>query len=449
MGFSDRQINALRRNLNSDHVRIRKLNGGRQLPYIEGWHAVAEANRIFGFDGWDRETVEAKCVLSREGRGGVHAVYVVKVRVTVRAESTLIVREGHGTGEAQGEPLGEVHERALKMAETDATKRALATFGKPFGLSLYVSSRNRRNPLSAYGGTHGSTGSAAVQPPIPEEVRRRTQQQLGPNGRYYIPSRQPTEIDQVLTAGRPGASELANVTTGDSQRTAHRTTQAAPVEKAAGYGMETIAGTAPRLRGKAAVSSDRAENTTGQAAFGNSADMAVVNRQSEQRADEGDLLAGSSEERSASVADEPIATLHRPSSPQQPQAQADAANRVQEARLLIDWPKRHRNPAHLRFVMSQPCLFCARTPSDAHHLRFAQPRALGRKVSDEFTVPLCRTHHRQLHRYGNELAWWMAMDPHVDPLAIAKELWEQSHGTISGLRPSSSKPTGPDLSADR
>jgi hypothetical protein len=88
---------------------------------------------------------------------------------------------------------------------------------------------------------------------------------------------------------------------------------------------------------------------------------------------------------------------------------------------------RRRNKAHLKFVAAQPCLLCNRQPSDAHHLRFAQPQAIGRKVSDEFTVPLCRTHHRQLHRIGNERQWWKDAAHDVDPLAIAKELWNKSH----------------------
>jgi hypothetical protein len=74
--------------------------------------------------------------------------------------------------------------------------------------------------------------------------------------------------------------------------------------------------------------------------------------------------------------------------------------------LTIAEPKRLRDKAHLKFVASQPCLVCGRQPSDPHHLRFAQPRALGLKVSDEFTVPLCRGHHRQLHQAGNEVTWW-------------------------------------------
>ena len=85
-------------------------------------------------------------------------------------------------------------------------------------------------------------------------------------------------------------------------------------------------------------------------------------------------------------------------------------------------PVRRRNKAHLAFVASQPCLVCQRSPCDAHHLKFAQPRTLGRKVSDEFTVPLCREHHRDLHRYGNESAWWANLQ--IAPTAVASELWQ-------------------------
>jgi hypothetical protein len=82
---------------------------------------------------------------------------------------------------------------------------------------------------------------------------------------------------------------------------------------------------------------------------------------------------------------------------------------------------RKRNKAHLAFVAAQPCIVCRRSPSDAHHLKFAQPRALGRKVSDEFTVPLCRDHHLQLHQHGNEAAWWANLK--IVPIDLANELW--------------------------
>ncbi|MET4371939.1 hypothetical protein ABIA99_004644 [Bradyrhizobium sp. LB12.1] len=87
-------------------------------------------------------------------------------------------------------------------------------------------------------------------------------------------------------------------------------------------------------------------------------------------------------------------------------------------------PPRKRSKAHLAFIRAQPCLVCKQAPSDAHHLKFAQPRTLGRKVSDEFTVPLCRSHHQALHRHGNEKAWWV--DIQILPLPVASELWAAS-----------------------
>src|SRR6476660_7986291 len=136
MGFSAKQLQALRRNLDGRHIRTREAHG-RQLSYIEGWYAMSEANRIFGFDGWSRETVESRCVVARENRGSFLAIYIARVRISVFADGTTIVREGHGSGESRGPSPGEVHDIALKAAETDATKRALATFGRPFGLELY------------------------------------------------------------------------------------------------------------------------------------------------------------------------------------------------------------------------------------------------------------------------------------------------------------------------
>jgi hypothetical protein len=86
---------------------------------------------------------------------------------------------------------------------------------------------------------------------------------------------------------------------------------------------------------------------------------------------------------------------------------------------------RLRDKDHCKFVATQPCVVCGRIPSETHHIRFAQPRALGRKVSDEYTVPVCRLHHRELHRYGDEVSWWSGVN--VDPVPIALELWRRSH----------------------
>jgi hypothetical protein len=109
-------------------------------------------------------------------------------------------------------------------------------------------------------------------------------------------------------------------------------------------------------------------------------------------------------------------------------APVGAESRVQETQPEVQFVTpirkdvRRRNKAHLAFVAAQPCLICRRSPCDAHHLKFAQPRSLGRKVSDEFTVPLCRDHHQDLHRHGNEVAWWNNVQ--VAPIEVAKDLWQ-------------------------
>jgi Rad52/22 family double-strand break repair protein len=315
MGFTAKQVQALRRNLDHRHVRTREAHG-RELSYVEGWYAISEANRIFGFDGWSRETIESKCVLARENRGTFLAVYIARVRVTVQADGATIIREGHGTGEGRGTSPGEVHDIALKAAETDATKRALTTFGKPFGLELYRGGK--------------ATASQKPLPPQPVPVSADTRLGFHPDGTTPIP--------------RPSRY----------------------------YG-----------RRQDLVTRDRAQDRRS-SEVQPSADTSIV-----------------------------------PASPGVFPAQID------KSVLAIAEPKRLRDKAHLRFVASQPCLVCGRQPSDPHHLRFAQPRALGLKVSDEFTVPLCRGHHRQLHQAGNEVAWWENLK--ISAMPIAKGLWEQTH----------------------
>ena len=303
MGFSAKQVQALRRKLDRRHVRTREANG-RELSYIEGWYAISEANRIFGFDGWNRETVDSRCVLTRENRGLFLAVYVAKVRITVQADGTTIVRDGHGSGEGRGTSPGEVHDIALKAAETDATKRALATFGKPFGLELY---RKHKAPSLQTQPRLGSHPDDTTPIPRPSHYYER---------RHQSSMKELLRSDLAKAKGNPAA--------------------AAPV-------------LAPDL----------------------------------------------------------------------------VPDKIDKSQLGIAEPKRLRDKAHLKFVASQPCLVCGRQPSDSHHLRFAQPRAIGLKVSDEFTVPLCRGHHRELHQVGSEEDWWAKYQ--IDALAMAKQLWEQNH----------------------
>lgn len=140
MTFTPEQTALLTAPLDKKHVKSRK-QGGANVSYVEGWHVIAEANRIFGFDAWTRETVEVKCVMERERkigkapneRDGWGVSYTARVRITVQG----VVREGVGTGHGIDVDLGQAHESAIKEAETDAMKRALMTFGNPFGLALY------------------------------------------------------------------------------------------------------------------------------------------------------------------------------------------------------------------------------------------------------------------------------------------------------------------------
>ena len=98
---------------------------------------------------------------------------------------------------------------------------------------------------------------------------------------------------------------------------------------------------------------------------------------------------------------------------------------IDKSVLAFPEARRIRDRDHMRHVIRQPCLVCGRQPSDPHHLRFAQSRALARKVSDEFTVPLCRAHHREIHRCGNEELWWGKAG--IDPVPAARALWLETH----------------------
>jgi hypothetical protein len=118
-------------------------------------------------------------------------------------------------------------------------------------------------------------------------------------------------------------------------------------------------------------------------------------------------------------------TTDRPARKQDPR-------RHQKSVLIHPEPRRIRDREHVRFVSQQTCLVCGRQPCDAHHLRFAQNGALGRKVSDEFTVPLCRGHHREVHRHGDEAAWWQQLG--LDAAGAARALWLETHPHLLGAK---------------
>jgi hypothetical protein len=115
----------------------------------------------------------------------------------------------------------------------------------------------------------------------------------------------------------------------------------------------------------------------------------------------------------------------RSTEPDRAAASDEARSRVDKSLLAIPLQRRLRDKTHLRFIAKQPCLICGRQPCDAHHLRFAQSRGLSLKVSDEFTVPLCRAHHRELHRTGRETDWWAKAG--LEPISLARKLWLETH----------------------
>jgi len=173
--FSPEQITALAAPL--DRAKVRQREQGRSsVSYLEGWQVIAEANRIFGFDGWQRETVALRCVnqsertigargTSREQRSGWGVTYTARVRITVgEATGAPLIREGCGAGHGIDTDLGQAHESALKEAETDAMKRALMTFGNPFGLALY--DKAQRQVSSAAGQGEGAQRPGGQQPSV-------------------------------------------------------------------------------------------------------------------------------------------------------------------------------------------------------------------------------------------------------------------------------------------
>jgi DNA recombination protein Rad52 len=168
-GFSPEQLAALAAPLDRANVRQREQGRGK-VAYLEGWQVIAEANRIFGFDGWQRQTIAVRCVaqaerpIGRDQKPGWGVTYTARVRVTVTAGGRPpLIREGSGAGHGIDVDLGQAHESAIKEAETDAMKRALMTFGNPFGLALY--DKQQRQVSTAGGQGEGPQRPAVQRPP--------------------------------------------------------------------------------------------------------------------------------------------------------------------------------------------------------------------------------------------------------------------------------------------
>ncbi len=172
--LSPEQAAALAAPLNRANVQTRS-QAGRSFNYLEGWVAIREANRIFGFDGWQRETIELRCVsesqrpIGRDQKPGWGVTYIARVRIRLGSQASgthSLVREGSGAGHGIDVDLGLAHESALKEAETDAMKRALMTFGNPFGLALY--DKQQRQVTSSVREERAPQGQAGHPQPVGE-----------------------------------------------------------------------------------------------------------------------------------------------------------------------------------------------------------------------------------------------------------------------------------------
>jgi DNA recombination protein Rad52 len=202
-GFSPEQLAALAAPLDRANVRQREQGRGK-VAYLEGWQVIAEANRIFGFDGWQRQTIAVRCVsqaerpIGRDQKPGWGVTYTARVRVTVTAGGlTPLVREGSGAGHGIDVDLGQAHESALKEAETDAMKRALMTFGNPFGLALY--DKAQRQVSSAAGQGDGAQRADGQRPTVGSGL-------LGVGRRLVLPP--PPLTPRLRAAPRPRPRRL-------------------------------------------------------------------------------------------------------------------------------------------------------------------------------------------------------------------------------------------------
>ncbi len=285
-----------------------------------------------------------------------------RLRPRVRTHEPL-----HGSGRCVS-PV-DAHELALKAAETDAMKRALSTFGNPFGLALYdkeqAGVRRTKAKKAQEWIVFNETGKTLSTKNTPAQFCseiRRTLENIN-------------EYPALMAFWNQNQNSVAEL---------RRLHPRLKTEKGLHYG-EVLSDLYTRRL--SAFAADK--NIT-------SAAQPIIS-------------AGNNPEIGENIADSNNGTEY--TSPDAPPSG------------LCKGPLRARDPSHLKFIASQACLICGRTPSQAHHLKHAQLRALGRKSGDQWAVPLCAIHHRELHDHGNEAVWWPSNN--IDPLKVAEKLWHQ------------------------
>jgi DNA recombination protein Rad52 len=397
-------------------VRERQAEG-RSLSYIEGWFAIAEANRIFGYGGWDRQMVHLERTFGFCREDHTNCGFLARVRINVRAEGTTIIREGTGFGSASATSASEAYDRAIKAAETDATKRALATFGNRFGLCLYDKEQR---------GVEDVLHPASAQAKSPNIFRLHSPDALLLAGclsaegfcsglRQVIEAcKKPEDIDALKSLNADELVKLRELHPNLCNRSGVHFADllAGLMEKRqAKFLPDSIPIEPPALSSPLGQTEFVADNETGNGASQVANPAAIAN---------GQVVSEVSDTHAAKDILEVL-----------PASRVNRGPRVDKSALGIGTPRRMRDPDHLRAVRKLPCLICERAPCHAHHVKFAQRPGLSIKVSDEFAVPLCSVHHDELHRSATERKWWESHG--IDPLLVADKLWQErrEHGQQS------------------
>ena len=412
MGLRDDQVAALRAKLSAKVVQTKVVNGF-SLSYVEGWYTIEEANRIFGFDGWDRETVATDCVWQGNNQGIPAASYVARVRVRVHAGDKPVVREGSGFGTGTGNTPGEAHEKAVKEAETDAMKRALATFGNRFGLCLY--DKDQHGVAKGKRGRSKETQAPPSQAPTsgwilknPEgtalEIIQAPQVFYSKARKMLEALREPTAIKRLWQNNEDAlkAIRIAHPDLRDQGGTHYTVLFARLCKEQARVAQD----------GRSAAIERKEAATTAEVR----PDPISESADTEERQDRETQSTEITERENASSD-----LVLVPAGNQGSHTNGHQSSGINKSLLPIGVPRRIRDKAHLKAVAQQPCLVCGRSPSHAHHLTFVQPRARGLKASDEWVVPLCYLHHRELHDRGDERKWWV--EKLIEPRAAAEKMW--------------------------
>jgi len=435
--FSRHQLSKLSQDVDVRFVQKRQV-GEKELSYLPGWFVVSEANAIFGYDGWDRQTLELQRLFERTKMDRCSCGYLARIRVTVRAGGQEVVREGTGVGHASSSNIAEVHERAIKAAETDATKRALATFGGRFGLSLY-----RPSPNIARFVLKDPKGAPTTDALSPAAFAAGLRQMV-------FLCRDDVELTQLFEANRVVLEDLRAIPALQAASGRHYADVLLSlfskhrqdlVERArdsnALVGIDVSTGEQRQI-------SPPSNTETGVAT--DQGDPWPVNQPSAPSQTPRSTNPISAAAEQAMLANQilPIDPVHCEIMPQDsghgaahddsssptrenvpnPNANPRLGSLIDKSVLKYSGERRIRNKEHLQYVASQPCLVCEQTPCHAHHITFAQPRGLSLKVSDEFTVPLCAIHHNALHQHSPERSWWANLA--IDPLNMAADLWQQT-----------------------